>query len=413
MKFRVAQEHVQARRAGRAARPQAAERHARPAGLRHRAAGEVQEPPRAVAGSRAAGALRCDEIDSPEFWKFVDAAVAGFDKFADRVQQNPEDVMPWKVLGRKWHFARKGFPPGKPPQWDVEVLEELCELLAEAPPQGQFLWNNQQVVHVYVPQQHEPWATIHTKRTAAIDLALTGPKGRFALGRITELGAEREFQTGPQRDTVRLRFRLDRGSGQGDLRRISDRAPGQSAGNSRTRIAERQCLTIPQRTQHEAVSDVRTTAANSIPVPLRGQLPVRRQPGRRSRRPSCAVEYRLPSLGELEGQRSFADVRAAWSEAGLAFSVRIEGKRHPSWCRETKLEDSDALQVWIDTRDTHNIHRASRFCHRFIFLPAGGGRNLISRWPINCWSIGPAKTANPVRPGQLAGDQRKARRAAT
>ena len=68
-------------------------------------------------------------------------------------------------------------------------------------------------------------------------------------------------------------------------------------------------------------------------------------------------------------------MRAAWSEAGLAFSVRVEGKKHPSWCRETKLEDSDALQLWIDTRDTHNIHRASRFCHRFIFLPGGGGRS--------------------------------------
>ena len=37
---------------------------------------------------------------------------------------------------------------------------------------------------VYVPQQHEPWATIYTKRPTAVDLTLTGPKGRFALGRI-------------------------------------------------------------------------------------------------------------------------------------------------------------------------------------------------------------------------------------
>ena len=88
------------------------------------------------------------------------------------------------------------------------------------------------------------------------------------------------------------------------------------------------------------------------------------------------VECRLPSLGELEGQRSFADVRAGWNESGLGFSVRIEGKKHPSWCRESKLEDSDALQIWVDTRDTHNIHRASRFCHRFIALPSGGGRAL-------------------------------------
>jgi hypothetical protein len=114
-----------------------------------------------------------------------------------------------------------------------------------------------------------------------------------------------------------------------------------------------------------------------------------------------APEYRLPSLGELEGQRTFADVRAAWSEAGLGFSVRVEGKRHPNWCREGKLEDSDALQVWIDTRDTHNIHRASRFCHRFIFLPGGGGRNYEEPVADQLLVDRARENANPIRPGQL------------
>ncbi len=159
-----------------------------------------------------------EEVDKPAFWKFLDAAMAGFNKFAARARQNPEDLMPWKVLGQKWHFLRKGFPPGKPPQWDVDVLEELCEMLKETAPRGQFLWNNQQLVHVFVPEQHEPWATIYTKRTAAIDLTLTGPKGHFALGRVTELGAEREFQTGPQRDTLRLRFASSEDVDKGDLR---------------------------------------------------------------------------------------------------------------------------------------------------------------------------------------------------
>lgn len=158
------------------------------------------------------------EIDKPEFWKFVDAAMAGFGKFAERARQSPEDVMPWKVLGQKWHFARKGFPPGKPPQWDIDLLEELCELLREAAPNGQFLWNNQQLVHVFVPEQQEPWATIHTKRTASLDLTLTGPKGRFALGRVRELGADREFQTGPQRDVLRVKFTTSEDIDRGDLR---------------------------------------------------------------------------------------------------------------------------------------------------------------------------------------------------
>ncbi|HEX3726681.1 MAG TPA: excinuclease ABC subunit A, partial [Pirellulales bacterium] len=158
-----------------------------------------------------------DEIDKPAFWKFVDAAVAGFNKFAERVRQSPEDVMPWKVLGQKWHLSRKGFPPGKPPRWDVDVLEILCERLAHAAPQGQFLWNNQQLVHVFVSQQSEPWATIHTKRTAALDLVLTCPKGRFALGRIRDLGSDPELNVAGEHDLVRLRFNSYEDLEKGDL----------------------------------------------------------------------------------------------------------------------------------------------------------------------------------------------------
>jgi len=78
--------------------------------------------------------------------------------------------------------------------------------------------------------------------------------------------------------------------------------------------------------------------------------------------------YRLVSLAELEGRTTWADVRAAWSEAGLAFTVRVEGKRQPPWCDPSQPEASDGLHVWIDTRDVHNVHRAGRFCHRFAFL---------------------------------------------
>jgi excinuclease ABC subunit A len=161
-----------------------------------------------------------EEIDKPAFWKFVDAAIAGYDKFTSRVRQKPEDIMPWKVLGQKWHFSRRGFPPGKPPKWDAELLEEICEMLKAAAQDAQFLWNNQQLVHVFVRHQHEPWASLVTKRVAHVELALNGPPGRFALGRIRELAAEREFQAGPERDTVRLRFVTTEDLDRGDLRRF-------------------------------------------------------------------------------------------------------------------------------------------------------------------------------------------------
>lgn len=93
--------------------------------------------------------------------------------------------------------------------------------------------------------------------------------------------------------------------------------------------------------------------------------------------------YTLPSFGELEGRPLFADVRGGWHPDGLVFSTTVQGKKQPAWCRHTRLEDSDGLRVWIDTRDAHNIHRANRFCHQFVFLPSGGGRSMID--PVAEW----------------------------
>jgi hypothetical protein len=89
-----------------------------------------------------------------------------------------------------------------------------------------------------------------------------------------------------------------------------------------------------------------------------------------------AEKYRLPCFGELEGKQPFADLHLAWSERGLSLNVAVRGKEQPPWCRDSKIEDSDGVQVWIDTRNTQNIHRAGRFCHRFAFLPVGSGRRL-------------------------------------
>ncbi|MGE0607213.1 MAG: excinuclease ABC subunit UvrA [Pirellulales bacterium] len=161
-----------------------------------------------------------EEVDKPAFWEFIDKAIGGFRKHTEKAGQNPEDIMPWKVLGQKWHLSRKGFPPGKRVQWETDLLEELCGLLTQAAPKGQFLWNNQQVVHMLVGGQREPWATLHTKRPAAIELVLTGPKGHFALGRVAGLAAERDFVPGPEKDIIKLRFRTSDDVAQGDLARF-------------------------------------------------------------------------------------------------------------------------------------------------------------------------------------------------
>ncbi len=147
------------------------------------------------------------EIDTPAFWSFVERAVVGFQKFAKRLGTKPEDVMPWKVLGQRWHLSKKGFPPGKKTAWKPEVLEELLEMLDDAVPGGQFLWNNQNVVYLMVPGVRKPWVTVFTKRLAGVDLVLNGPKGAFQLGSVAEMGAARALATdADDRDQVKLRF---------------------------------------------------------------------------------------------------------------------------------------------------------------------------------------------------------------
>jgi hypothetical protein len=84
--------------------------------------------------------------------------------------------------------------------------------------------------------------------------------------------------------------------------------------------------------------------------------------------------FRLPCFAELHGLKPFADVRLGWSEHGLALNATVYGKQQPPWCRDSRIDDSDGIQLWIDTRNTQNIHRAGRFCHRFALLPVGAGQ---------------------------------------
>jgi hypothetical protein len=116
--------------------------------------------------------------------------------------------------------------------------------------------------------------------------------------------------------------------------------------------------------------------------------------------------YRLLNLAELDtgtenAERSFADVRMAWSTDGILFNVRVEGKQQSLWCRDSRLAESDGLQVWIDTRATLNIHRASRYCHRYVFLPAGAGRQQDEPVADQLLINRARENARPVRPREL------------
>jgi hypothetical protein len=103
---------------------------------------------------------------------------------------------------------RKGFPLGKTPEWENDVLEDLFNLLNQLAPDGNFLWHNQKVVHLFIAGQREAWASIYTKNPEAVVMRLTGPKGKFAFGRVADAGWKAEFEGATaDREMFKLQFR--------------------------------------------------------------------------------------------------------------------------------------------------------------------------------------------------------------
>jgi hypothetical protein len=104
----------------------------------------------------------------------------------------------------------------------------------------------------------------------------------------------------------------------------------------------------------------------------------------------------LPDTSALEGTTSWANVRAAWSAAGLAIAVEVTGKLGPITRDPLGAAQGEGLQLWIDTRDTRTVHRATRFCHRFAFslkVTAGSLSVVVAQKPI-ARALADAPTAN-------------------
>ncbi len=78
----------------------------------------------------------------------------------------------------------------------------------------------------------------------------------------------------------------------------------------------------------------------------------------------------LPFLGEIAGDEAFARVKVGWNEAGIGLAMDVAEKTNPLRPNKPMPIEADGLQVWIDTRNTQNIHRASRFCHHFCLVAA-------------------------------------------
>jgi len=76
---------------------------------------------------------------------------------------------------------------------------------------------------------------------------------------------------------------------------------------------------------------------------------------------SCVV----PELSALEDRASWAAVRIAWNPRGLGIAILADAPASKAARSEDRPEGFADVNLWIDTRDTRNVSRATRFCHRF------------------------------------------------
>lgn len=81
----------------------------------------------------------------------------------------------------------------------------------------------------------------------------------------------------------------------------------------------------------------------------------------------------------------FADIYAGWNAEGFAFKVCVEGKPEVPSGDSKDMSISDAALLWLDTRPTGDVRRATEYCHHFAILPAdeqAKGQPSIVQQPI-------------------------------
>jgi hypothetical protein len=111
---------------------------------------------------------------------------------------------------------------------------------------------------------------------------------------------------------------------------------------------------------------------------------------------------RLPAPVRLEGRAPWADMRVGWNPGGLGVAIRVAGRTAPLAAPAPTAELADGVQVWIDTRDTRDVHRATRYAHRFEarLAPARGGtlEVAVAQKPIpRAMAEAPRAPADAVR----------------
>lgn len=141
--------------------------------------------------------VRRSEIDTPAFQEFLREAAAAFAAALRKQQTKPEDVMPWKINGQRWHLGEKGFPPGRKLRWDRAILPKLLDILREVDEALELKWDNQHFVSVRLRNLNRTWGYLRTKETDALHCRFLGAPGQLNLARVESLGENPELVERP------------------------------------------------------------------------------------------------------------------------------------------------------------------------------------------------------------------------
>jgi excinuclease ABC subunit A len=137
--------------------------------------------------------FRLDELKASAFRQFLKDAATSFFNNLKHMNTKPEDVMPWKTNGERWHLGEKGFPPGRRVLWDRSILPRLLDLLREIEPRLTVAWDTRDSITVRVPGASRAWAALRTKTSASLDVKFLGRRGQFNLARLEAVGASAEL----------------------------------------------------------------------------------------------------------------------------------------------------------------------------------------------------------------------------
>ena len=150
-----------------------------------------------------------EEIDTPAFDGFLRKATGSFLGALKKMDAKPEDVMPWKVNGERWHLSEKGFPPGRKLQWDRAILPRVLDVLRKVEPELEIAWDNRGHIGINVPGVSRAWAVLRTKDSDALHCRFLGKKGQFNLNQIDKFGLEPTLQSSAEGEAMVLRFTHD------------------------------------------------------------------------------------------------------------------------------------------------------------------------------------------------------------